>query len=162
MLFVVVLNCTLLPIRSLRWLYRCVLTHTPKSMMKDDKILEGGPDLAGRGVYREKMLPFFTEGPHARVRHSGPVCLWKELQRAAETAQHSGSCVWRLQRFQADTELHLFNTGTVAHVGPGINECVSLKGKRQLEWRNDFCLLNIVVNAWVNIHQFLFKMLVKR
>lgn len=36
--------------------------------MKDDKILKGGPGLAGRGVYRDKM------GAHAGVRHFGPGC----------------------------------------------------------------------------------------
>lgn len=97
--------------------------------MKDEKIFEGGQDLAGRGVYREKMLPFaangliFTDGPSQESDRS-PVCIcsWKKSQRAAERARLFS--MRRLQSFQAHTELHLFTTGTIAlrsHVDPGIN-----------------------------------------
>lgn len=63
--------------------------------MKDEKIFEGGQDLAGRGVYREKMLPFaangliFTDGP-SQESDRIPVCIcsWKKSQRAAERARH--------------------------------------------------------------------------
>lgn len=98
--------------------------------MKDEKIFAGGQDLAGRGVYREKMLPFaaneliLTTVPRqesstlARSAYAHGKRVREQLRRLDIFNMR------RLQSFQAHTELHLFNTGTTAarsHVDPGIN-----------------------------------------
>lgn len=87
--------------------------------MKDDKILKGGPGLAGRGVYRDKM------GAQAGVRHGGPGC--NRLLMDTDSAQLRRLNLpseRRLRGFQADAKLHLFSFGTIAvrsHVDPGTN-----------------------------------------
>lgn len=74
-------------------MYRCASTYTPESKMKDEKFFEGGQDLAGRAVYREKPFAvnglIFTDGPTPGVQHGSPVCICsrKKSQRAAETAR---------------------------------------------------------------------------
>lgn len=92
--------------------------------MKDEKILEGGQDLAGRGVYMEKMWPFPVNGLiHTRThRHSGPVCItygnrFREQLRPLNFVFFFIIIIIYSQGAEA---LHLFPIGTTAvrgHVG---------------------------------------------
>lgn len=111
-----------------------------------------------------RCCPSSPRGPTPGVRHSGPSAYGnsfrEQLRRLNILVPACGGC---------DVSRRLHETPPVPHrdcccAQPLWNRLMrqSEGKKRQLKCRTDFSLLNIVVNAWVNIHRFLFTMLAQR